>query len=722
LAANLEAEGKHAEAAQLFRKALDINRKILGEQHPNTAKAYSNLAMNLCVQGKSSGASQTLLQAVQAYEASRLNAAAGIERAQLSDVNPRLLLAALQQATEPAAAWENVELSLARGLLDQQRDNRRDLTPLEQSEWTKETERVAALNPQILYLATRPKRSTDEKAELDQLIADRRQAEERLAALDVLASTRGVARPEAIRAALAADAAVLCWIDVAHSTDKIQEHWACVVRRDGEPHWVRLPGTGPEASWTSDDSTLPSKLRAELRQERPSPTVSGLAAMLRAQRIEPVLKHLEGVKTLYVIGVNEMAGIPVDLLAPEFTTSYVPSGTFLARRGQPRQKPVTLLVMGDPVFPPVEKQVVSTASPPGGLLITQVVPEGAAAKAGVRVNDVLVAYAGQEIDDVDHLGKLIADNAERKDLTLKIWRETEDKLFERDVVPGRLGVALAAEPAVQAIKARRDAEMMLANLNRGGSWDELPGTQVEVAQLERLFPKDHVTRLTRSEANEQTLESLRKMGELAKFRFLHFATHGEANNVRAFDSALILSQDSLPEEPKVQNGEAYLNGQLTASEVLELWNGKLDADLVTLSACETAIGKSGGGDGMLGFAQAFLLAGSRSVCLSLWKVDDTATTLVMDRFYRNLLGKREDGAQPIGKAAALHEAKTWLRNLTLAEATDRLGVLTDGVSRGSKKGREVIGEVPIAKDSAGDSKPYSHPKYWAAFILIGDPD
>ena len=62
-------------------------------------------------------------------------------------------------------------------------------------------------------------------------------------------------------------------------------------------------------------------------------------------------------------------------------------------------------------------------------------------------------------------------------------------------------------------------------------------------------------------------------------------------------------------------GEPYLEGRLTAGEVLEYW--KLDAELVTLSACESGLGRQGGGDGLLGFAQAFLMAGSRSVCLTL---------------------------------------------------------------------------------------------------------
>jgi CHAT domain-containing protein len=142
---------------------------------------------------------------------------------------------------------------------------------------------------------------------------------------------------------------------------------------------------------------------------------------------------------------------------------------------------------------------------------------------------------------------------------------------------------------------------------------------------------------------------------------------------------------------------------------------------VTLSACESALGRQGGGDGLLGFAQAFLLAGSRSVCLTLWQVDDTATVLLMDRFYRNLLGKRGDGTKRMGKAAALHEAKQWLRNLTATETLERLGTLTDGIVRGERPA-QLEKAVPSPKNAGKDYKPYVHPRYWAAFILIGDPE
>jgi CHAT domain-containing protein len=291
---------------------------------------------------------------------------------------------------------------------------------------------------------------------------------------------------------------------------------------------------------------------------------------------------------------------------------------------------------------------------------------------------------------------------------VKLWRDGQDKLTERELAPGQLGIVLANEPARDAILARWKIN----------NHDELPGTRVEVERLASLFGSKAVTTLTRADATEQRLDELRKTDQLKQFRFLHFATHGMANNFRSFDSALILTPPDKVPEPRA--GEPWLDGRLTAAEVLEYW--KLDAELVTLSACESALGRQGGGDGPLGFAQAFLLAGSRSVCLTLWQVDDTATALLMDRFYRNLLGKREDGAKPMGKAAALREAKHWLRDLTATEALERLGTLTNGIVRGEQPAKEEMKTIPIPKDAGKDYKPYAHPHYWAAFILIGDPE
>src|SRR5262249_10807211 len=97
-------------------------------------------------------------------------------------------------------------------------------------------------------------------------------------------------------------------------------------------------------------------------------------------------------------------------------------------------------------------------------------------------------------------------------------------------------------------------------------------------------------------------------------------------------------------------GRPVYRGRLTAGDVLRRW--QLDADLVVLSACDTGLGRSGGGEGRLGFAQPFFLAGARSLVLSLWKGDDTATALLMGRFYGDLLGPAPGAAGAPAKARA----------------------------------------------------------------------
>src|SRR5262249_37384578 len=181
-----------------------------------------------------------------------------------------------------------------------------------------------------------------------------------------------------------------------------------------------------------------------------------------------------------------------------------------------------------------------------------------------------------------------------------------------------------------------------------------------------LLPKDRVQLLLGSEASEQRLDQLATAGKLKDYRLLHFATHGALDAATPARSALLLATDHLPDaEQQAREGKKVYTGRLSVAEVLT-W--KLDADLVTLSACETGLGRQAGGEGLLGFVQALLQAGARSVLVSLWPVDDAATALLMIRFYENLLGQREGLKGPLGKTEALREAKQWLRGLPRAEA------------------------------------------------------
>jgi CHAT domain-containing protein len=117
------------------------------------------------------------------------------------------------------------------------------------------------------------------------------------------------------------------------------------------------------------------------------------------------------------------------------------------------------------------------------------------------------------------------------------------------------------------------------------------------------------------------------------------------------------------------------------------------------------------GEGYLGFTQALFVKGARSVVLSLWKVDDRATALLMTRFYQNLLGKRPGLSASMPKAEALDEAKHWLRGLSAAE----ISTASEAISRG-----QVV-EIKGKPMEVG-GHPFGHPKYWAGFILVGSPD
>jgi CHAT domain-containing protein len=168
-------------------------------------------------------------------------------------------------------------------------------------------------------------------------------------------------------------------------------------------------------------------------------------------------------------------------------------------------------------------------------------------------------------------------------------------------------------------------------------------------------------RFTRQEANEITkfatpekrLEALDFVAsratatspELGQYQILHFATHGLINTQNPELSGMVLSL--VNEKGQPQNGFLRL---------YEIYNLKLGADLVVLSACQTALGKEVKGEGLGGLARGFMYAGAPRVVASLWQVDDRATAQFMKRFYEEMLGH---GLRP---AAALRAAQVSMQS------------------------------------------------------------
>jgi len=148
---------------------------------------------------------------------------------------------------------------------------------------------------------------------------------------------------------------------------------------------------------------------------------------------------------------------------------------------------------------------------------------------------------------------------------------------------------------------------------------------------------------------------------LNRFNYLHFATHGLIDEESPGLSSLVLTSEK-------SSGE---DGFLQAAEIFDL---KLNADLVVLSACQTGLGKLIRGEGMVGLTRAFMYAGTPSVVVSLWSVSDISTADLMGEFYKNLIKNK------LSKTDALRKAQ--------------LSLMTD--------------------------EKYAHPFYWAPFILVGD--
>ena len=176
---------------------------------------------------------------------------------------------------------------------------------------------------------------------------------------------------------------------------------------------------------------------------------------------------------------------------------------------------------------------------------------------------------------------------------------------------------------------------------RGGyRLDPLPATRQEVESIANLYAPKAVKYLG-EEATEEKAKSIGK-----DTPFIHFACHGILNERFPLDSALALT---IPEHPK----EGQDNGLLQAWEIFE--KVRIDADLVTLSACETGLGKEMGGEGLVGLTRAFQYAGARSILASLWKVEDESTGELMKRFYGYLkAGKTKDEALRSAQIDLIH--------------------------------------------------------------------
>ncbi|MCG8407814.1 MAG: CHAT domain-containing protein [Phycisphaerales bacterium] len=654
LASLLHDKGDFAEAERFYRDTLDAHRNTKGIEDKKLVQLMNNLAELLYARGRFSEAEAVWISATDSFETVRQRISFdGFKRVRFaSQVSPLPSLAAcLARNGKPVQAWQRLEASLGRGVVDAidvVADRMAEtLTADERRRKTQLLAQLSKLDEQISILSTKNADEQEQRLLLN-VRKERDTAEAKLVTFEKeIADRYGIVAGEIFKLSriqrhLGPDTAILAWVDVGphpKALDPNGDHWACVVRNEGEPRWIKLPGSGEGGTWTDKDdqqSARVASLVAKRPRERPDAHVE--TTSLYRQRIEPVEPCLKGVKRLIVLPAGRMGAVPIEMLTDKYAVSYAPSGTMYAWLKEKTSK-------------------------------------------------------SQSINE----------------------SKRQDGIQS---APGNATLLALGDPRVE-----QGSEW-------GSQFDALPGSRHEVRTIAALFGDSTQTSLLLgSLASERNLERLLADGKLEQFQYIHLATHGELNDKEPWRSALILSQDRLRDTPqRVFNGGLSYDGRLTAEQVARTW--KLNADLVTLSGCETALGRTEGGEGFLGFSQALFVSGARSLALSLWKVDDKATTLLMHRFYENLLGRFDrprivlgqsfPSGQPMPKAEALREAKQWLRRGS--PQRNRTTLTNLGFDMVEERLAMARGGIRISREKPRIPYDYSDPHYWAAFVLIGNPE
>jgi len=223
-----------------------------------------------------------------------------------------------------------------------------------------------------------------------------------------------------------------------------------------------------------------------------------------------------------------------------------------------------------------------------------------------------------------------------------------------------MDILALGDPDFGSLEKENIGNNMLQNFfsSNDFSFFRLKYSGTEIERISSLFKKTKSKVIQRENATEERL----KKSDLEDYKIIHLATHSIIDDKRPARSFIVFSLDNDPEE------DGFL-------QMREIYNLNLNSDLVTLSACQTGLGQLIKGEGIEGINRAFFFAGSSSVLMSLWAVNDQATYQLMERFY------------------------TYLRS-------------SESIMDGLRKAKlEMI-----------DSDVLSHPYYWAGFVISGKAD
>ena len=242
--------------------------------------------------------------------------------------------------------------------------------------------------------------------------------------------------------------------------------------------------------------------------------------------------------------------------------------------------------------------------------------------------------------------KITVGNADFKDLPY---------LINKYDVSYQYAASLLLNPSIESASRESIALFAPIEFNTRGL-SRLPGSEQEVNDIANLFAGSsaEVGLYLKDLATPAAVRS----DEVRESKYLHFATHGVVDENKPERSEICLAASN-NEEGNLYSGDIYtLN---------------LSADLVVLSACETGLGKISRGEGIIGLTRALIYAGSNNLVVSLWRVGDASTSVLMTDFYRSML-----------------------------------------------QGNNYTDALRLAKQGMIKSDNYSSPYYWAPFVLIGE--
>ncbi len=646
----LEEGGQAAAADSAMAAALAIRRRRLGKNHPDLILTLTNMAM-LCKQnGALDRAEQLLEEAGRAFETARLRAASASDRA-FFDLSPYEDLAVVQLwRGERAGAWPNVEKALARSLGDLLVDA--GARPQNPGELAREDSLLSGMSLVEQQIAARAGTADEDGSDRRTHGRDRERLQLRIAEASLSAFQQQMATKYSLRcgatfdlarvqAALGPKRALLGWIEDPHpAADSIGRSWAYVIRDHGVVHWAELPkrARGRDVEW---ERVYRDAILLH-GATGPRSRMSEAARTLYEQRVRPVESALEDIEELLVVPSRGMLGLPVEALVDS-------GGRLFGER-------------------------VRVCYSPSASVATWLT-EGTR-RRHAQSRPITALLVGDPAFDAAQAEQIARETRAAMSRPPRAEQSTAEPLAAVTASALRSGAARGDGPAV---------------------FPRLVFSRLELERCKQLLG-DRAVELLGRDASEPAMVALAE--SIHAFRILHFSTHAVIDDARPENCALVLSQVDLPDRfAAAERHERIYDGRWTAQEILQEW--QLDADLVVLSACETALGRKAVGEGYIGFSQTLLQSGAHHLILSLWEVDDHSTALLMGSFYNHLLGD-------VAESTAAGSAAAPIRS-------DRLD--SRRISRALQAAQRDVREY-----GAGDRHPYAHPWYWAGFVLIGAGD